>query len=129
MRRLVGKINPGKKVIQWQTQAGNITTNLKVNLDFSLPALSVKNVGTWKCHVNESAKGRYEMILGGDLLIELVSNLKKSIASSKHNGGPFIGATAPMVDLGSYVFKDLNTGEIKPEDFFTDAYVKEVYES
>ena len=40
--------------MQWNTQAGNITTNLKVNEDFTLPALSAKNVGTWKCHVNES---------------------------------------------------------------------------
>ena len=32
-----------------------------------------------------------------------------------------------MVDLGTYVFKDLNTGEIKPEESFTDTYVKEVY--
>ena len=34
-----------------------------------------------------------------------------------------------MVDLGGYVFKDLNTGEIKSEEQFTDAYAKEVYYS
>ena len=33
MRRLVHKIIPGRDaVMQWQTQAGNITTNLKVNI-------------------------------------------------------------------------------------------------
>ena len=34
-----------------------------------------------------------------------------------------------MVDLGAYVFKDLNTRKIKPEESFNDAYVKELYES
>ena len=33
-----------------------------------------------------------------------------------------------MVDLGAYVFKYLNTGNIKPEYCFTDAYAKEVYD-
>ena len=40
-----------------------------------------------------------------------------------------MGYTAPMVDLGEYVFKDLNTGKIKPGVFFTGAYFEEVYES
>ena len=34
-----------------------------------------------------------------------------------------------MVDLGTYVFKDLNIGKNKTEEQFTDAYVKEVYKS
>ena len=34
-----------------------------------------------------------------------------------------------MVDLGTYVFEDLNTEEIKTEEFFTDDYVEELYES
>ena len=34
-----------------------------------------------------------------------------------------------MVNMGVYIFKDLNTEKITPEDFFTDAYVKELYES
>ena len=34
-----------------------------------------------------------------------------------------------MVDLGVYVFKDLNTGGIKPEESFTGAYIKEVHGS
>ena len=53
--------------MQWNTQAGNITTNLKVNIYFTLPALSVKNVVTWDCRLDDSAKGRYYMILGTDL--------------------------------------------------------------
>ena len=34
-----------------------------------------------------------------------------------------------MVDLGTYTFKYLYTGEITPEESFTNAYVKELYES
>ena len=62
--------------MQWHMQAGNITTNLDIKVDFSLPALSAMNVVTWKYHVGESAKGRYGMILGQYLLIELGLNLK-----------------------------------------------------
>ena len=34
-----------------------------------------------------------------------------------------------MVDLGTYIFKDLNAEKITPEESFTNAYVQEVYES
>ena len=65
MGRLVDKIYPKTDaVMKWKIQAGNITTNLKVYVDFTLPALSAKNVMTWQCHVDESASGRYVMILG-----------------------------------------------------------------
>ena len=50
--------------MEWRTQAGNITTNLKVDLYFTLPELSATNMVTWKCHVDYSAKGRYDMISG-----------------------------------------------------------------
>ena len=57
--RLTEKLHPEKgPPIQWNTQAGNITTNLKVKIDFTLPALSVTNVVTWNWHVDYSAKGR-----------------------------------------------------------------------
>ena len=42
----------------WSTQAGNITTNLKVQVYFALPALVAMTVVTWRCHVDDSAKGR-----------------------------------------------------------------------
>ena len=64
-RKLVEKLDPKiDAVMQWQMQAGNITTNFKVKIDFTLPTLSATNVVTWKCHVYESARGRYDMILG-----------------------------------------------------------------
>ena len=49
-------------------QARNINTNLKAKVDFTLTTLRVMNVVTWKCHVDDSTKGRYDMILGRELL-------------------------------------------------------------
>ena len=47
MGRLVRKLHPEKDaVMQWHTQAGNITTNLKVKVDFTLPALITTNAVT-----------------------------------------------------------------------------------
>ena len=65
MGRLIEKQRPGKYApMQWNTQAGNITNNLKVKIDFTLPGISATNVVTWNCHVDDSDKGRYNMILG-----------------------------------------------------------------
>ena len=49
-------------------QAGNINTNLKVNIYFTLPDLSAMKIVTWNVHVDYSAKGRCDIILGGYLL-------------------------------------------------------------
>ena len=115
MGRLVKKINPDKNaVIQWHTLAGNITTNLKVTVDFTLSALSVANVMTWKFHVDDSNKGRYDMILGQDIWTELGLNLKFYEHVIEADDGLFKGSTTPMVDLGTYGFKYLNTGTITP---------------
>ena len=84
-------------------------------MDFNLPSLSATNVMTWKCHVDESAKGRYDMILGRDILTELVSNLKFSGQVIEADDRPFKGSTTPMVYFGKYVFKYLNTGKFIPE--------------
>ena len=67
--RLVQILGPKiYSVIEWPTQVGNITTNLKVEVNFTLPELSATSFGTWKCHVDDSAKGRYDIILGRYLL-------------------------------------------------------------
>ena len=79
MRSIVKKLDPEKDdVMQWQTQAGNITTNFKVKVDFTLHAFSATNVVTWQCHVDDSAKGGYFMILGRYLLTEIVLNINFS---------------------------------------------------
>ena len=79
MGRMVKKLGPEENSpMQWNTQAGNITTDLKVKIDFTLPALRAMNVVTWNFHVDDSAKGRYDMILSRYLLTELGLNLKFS---------------------------------------------------
>ena len=72
MVRLIKILSPEKDVVmQWYTQAVNITNNNKVGVDFSIPALSTKKFVTWIFHVDYSARGRYDMILGRYLLTEL----------------------------------------------------------
>ena len=80
MGRIVGKLHHEKyAVMQWRTQAGtNISNNIKVKVEFTLHALSATNAMTWKCHVDDSTKGSYDMILGRDLFTELILNLKLS---------------------------------------------------
>ena len=115
--------------MQWNTQAGNINTNLKVKIYFTSPALSATNVVTWNCHVDDSSKGRYDIILGRYLLTELGLNQKLSEHVIKVDDGTLNRFTTPMVDLGTYTFKILNTLEITPDESFTNYYAKEVYDS
>ena len=49
-------------------QAGNITTNLNVKVDFALPALSATIVMMWKYRGDNFSKGSCDMILGQDSL-------------------------------------------------------------
>ena len=79
--------------MQWQTQSGNIKTNFKFKICFTLPALRAMNVMTWNCHVYDSSKGRYDMILGGYMLTELGLNLKFSEDVIKADEGPFKRST------------------------------------
>ena len=69
IRRLVNNLGLEKDApMQWNKQAGNIKTNIKVKTYFTLPALNANNVVTWDCHVYDSAKGRHNMILVQDIL-------------------------------------------------------------
>ena len=69
------KNNPKEdNAMQWHTQAGGITTNLKVKVDLTLPKLSTNKIVTWNFHVDGSAKGRCDMILYKDTLIYLGLN-------------------------------------------------------
>ena len=69
------------------------------------------------------------MILGRDRLTELWLILKFSEHVVEADDEHFNRSTTTMVDLGTYTFKILNTGKITPEESFTNAYPKEVYES
>ena len=35
---------------------------------------------------------------------------------------------APMLDMGTHEFKDINTGNITPEELFTNTYAEEIHE-
>ena len=75
----------------WETQSGKFTTSNNVNLDLCLPEFSATNIVTRKCRVDESTNGRYNMILGRDLLTALGLDFKfhdKIVISGK---GPYIG--------------------------------------
>ena len=69
------------------------------------------------------------MILGRDLLTSLGLNLKLSDHIIEADDGPFKGSTAPMVDMGTYEFKDLETKKITPEESFMNAYAEEIHKS
>ena len=69
----------------------------------------------WDFHVDDSAKGRYYVVLVRDILIALVLNMKFSEHIIKVDDGPLKVSTETMVDLGTYKFKDLNTRQITPE--------------
>ena len=84
---------------------------------------------TWNCHVDDSSKDRYDVILGRDLLKELGLNLTFSEHVIEAYYGPFKESKTPMVDLVKYIFKILNEEKITPGELFTDAYVEEVYGS
>ena len=71
--------------MQCYMQAGNITTNLKVEVEFNLPELSATNFGTWKFHVDDSAKGRYNMIL--EKISINIMRVKFKTLSSFHRSG------------------------------------------
>ena len=85
--------------MQWYIQAGNNTTNHKVKVYFTLPALSTISIKTWKCHVGESNKGRCDGILGRDLLTLLGLNWKLYEHAITADDGLFQGSTTSMVVL------------------------------
>ena len=70
---------------------------------------------TWNYCVDDSTKVRYYMVLGRDILTALLLHPKFSYQVMEADGGPLKGYTAPMVNLGTYGFKYLNTGNITPE--------------
>ena len=91
-------------MIQWHTQAGSITTNLNVKVDFTLPEISAKKIVVSDWHVDNSAKDRHDRILGRYILKALVLNLKLSDHVIELDYEPFKGFMVPMVDLGTYEF-------------------------
>ena len=114
---------------QWHTQAGSITTNIKVKIDFALPKISTTKIVTWNQHVNVSAKGRYDMILVRDILLALGLTFSLSDHVIVSDNVTFKWSTSPTVDLGAHEFNYLNTGKIKSEEVFMNAYAEEIHKS
>ena len=79
--------------------------------------------------MDDSAKVKYDMILGRYLSTELGLNLEFSEHVIKADNGPFKGSTTLIVYLGVYIFEDLNLEKITPEEWFNNSCVEEVYES
>ena len=69
----------------------------------------------WNFHVDDSAKGGYNIILVRDILKSLGLNLQLSKHIIEFHYGPLKGSTAPVDYLGTYEFKYLNTGKFIPE--------------
>ena len=99
---------------------------MKVRIDYNLPEFSATKIVMWECHMDESAKGRYDMILGRYILTEVVLNLKHSKHAIKSGDGPLKRSTAPMIDLVMQKFKDLDIGKITSEEYFTSLYMEEL---
>ena len=92
-------------------------------IDFTLPDFSAKIIEMWECHVDESTKGRYNMILGRDILTELGLSLKFSEHVTIWGDGPLKCSASPMVDFVTYKFKVLNTGKTTTDESFINAHI------
>ena len=91
----------------WETQAGKSTTSKKTNIDFCLPEFSATKILSWKFHVDNKNKSRYDMILGRDLLTALGLDLIFSENIIISVEGPYEGCLVPMADFSNYDFKSL----------------------
>ena len=98
----------------WETQAGKFMTSKKVNIDFCILEFSATKIVTWKCHVDESTNGRYEMILVIYLLTALGLDLKFSYNVIIGGEGPYKGCSAPMADVSNYNFTYITDKTVKP---------------
>ena len=107
----------------WEIQARKFTTSKKVKIHICLTEFSVTKMVTWKLHVDESTNGRYNMILGIDLLTALGLDLKFSENVIIGGKGPYEGCPSPMVDVSKYDFKSKTDKTVKLEESFANSYV------
>ena len=56
------------------TQAGKFTANSIVKVYFPSPVLNAKKILTWKCHVDDSTAGRYDIIIVRRIYIKTSTN-------------------------------------------------------
>jgi len=74
-----------EKETQWTTMAGSFLTRYKVDLQIILPEFSESKTIVWNAHVTETL-GRYDMIIGRDLLIPLGIDICFSDCQCKWEG-------------------------------------------
>ena len=99
-----------------ETQSGKFTNSKKVNLYLCLPEFSGTKIVTWKCHVDEYTNGRYDMILGRDLLTALGIDLNFSKNVISGGEGPYEGCSAPIFDVINYNFNIITYKTVKVEE-------------
>ena len=105
------------------------TSSKKVNIDFFSPEFSATKIMTWKFNVDVSTNGRYDMILGRDLLTSLGLDLNFYENVIIGGEGTYKGCSVPMVDIRNYNFKSITGKTVKPEESFINSYVKKFLES
>ena len=81
------------------TQTGNYTSNSMVTLEFSSPELIATKIVTWKCHVDDSTAGSYDMILSRDLLTKLGIDINISMNTIDSGKGTHQGFKTPTANL------------------------------
>ena len=102
MVKLMSKLKTKEvETTTWETQSGKLKISKKVKVDFGLLEISATKIVTWKCHVDESTNGRYNMILVRYLLIVLGIYLKFSENFIHGVEGPYKGCLVPMVDVNN----------------------------
>ena len=106
------KTKEAEKTTQ-ENQAGKFATSKKLNVDFCLPEFSATNIVTWKCHVDKSTNGRYDMILGRYLLTALGLNIKFYKNVIIGGEGPYEGCSESMVDISKYDFNIITDEKFK----------------
>ena len=77
---------------------------------------------TWKCHVDESTNGRYNMILDRDLITTLEMDIMFSDNVIIGADIKYEWCTATIVDVSNYWFISLSDKTVKPEEFFINSY-------
>ena len=77
-------------------------TSKKVNVEFCSPEFSATKIVMRTCHVDDSAKGRYNMILGRNLLTTLGLDIKFSDRVIVGVERLYEGCSVSMVDVSNY---------------------------
>ena len=113
----------------WKTQTWKFMNSKKANIYLCLPDFIATKIVMWKCHVDKSTNGRYNIILGRDLLTALEIYIKcyeNFIIGDKQ---PYEGCLALMVDISNYDFTFITDKMVKREESFINSNVEKCMES